>query len=92
MGKSKTLLKFIIGIIIACIIAYIIYKICIFSTLENFSTRLQDGRSTHRLHPVNIRARWRKWKRTKPFNKQKNVIKRYLNNMIWSITGKRQYF
>ena len=80
--------------IILCVIVilYICYKIYNLYSIENFSTRLQDGRSRNRLHPVNIRARYRKWKRTKPFNKSINKIKKILNYTIWQLSGRRKTF
>ena len=74
---------------------YEIYKFYQFYTLrsvENFSTRLQDGRSRNKFHPVNIRARFRKWKRTKPFHGKIKQGKRLANEILWKITGNRKTF
>lgn len=74
---------------------YEIYKFYQFYTLrtvENFSTILQDGRSRNKFHPVNIRARFRKWKRTKPFHGKINKVKKIVNKIMWNITGNRKTF
>ena len=88
MSINKTITMFLCLLVIL----YVSYKIYALSTLENFSTRLQDGRSRNSMHPVNIRARYRKWKRTKPFNKSINKIKKILNYTIWQLLGRRKTF
>ena len=88
MRSNYSIVKGICFILFVCI-CYKIYKLY---TLENFSTRLQDGRSRNKYHPVNLRARFRKWKRTKPFHGKIKKVKRLVNETMWNITGKRKTF